>query len=980
MGRVHGVRRVRAVVLSLLAAVVGFGGAVVPSGPADAATGDNVSVARYGGADRYSTSLLVAEAVADEAGGSLGWAVVVSGERWTDAVVAAPVAGALGAPVLMTPPGQLRADALAFLQRVGVSKAVVVGPENAGAGHGPGRGVGTAVLDALKGAGITAERVSGSDRFGTSVVAARRATPGVMPGLGRTAIVASGDVFADALVAGPFAAYGSHPVLLTAPDELNDGVAGYLSEADIEHVVLMGGTAALASSVETSIEGLGVSVTRLAGATRYDTAVKAADLVDDRYSDTAGKDCFATGTIGLARARVPFDSFSAAPLLGRLCAPLVLADPGSIPADTAAFLDRARAANDSVGLRVFGGDAAVSQAGLDAYLSGEGAASEDESDDTDDDAPSSYPAIEGPRSDDHLLAASSGRTCMVRLDRTVTCWGRNGLREQLSASSLSDVVAISSGEEFSNSRRQLPACALHADGTVSCWGSGYWGQLGQGDTVTHYVPVKVEGLNDAMAVAVGRESACALHRDGGVSCWGSNISGQLGDDGAVPHFYFPRRVQGVSDVVAISIGLSATCAVHSNGRVTCWGWPFDGLPQQVDGLRDVTAISVGAKHTCAVVAGDEVTCWYTYGHRFSTPTKIAGLRDVVDVAMGDGTGCAVHRDGGVSCWGQNNTWGQIGDGTTTARTTPRRLAGISDAIDVSVARHTTEFEEGRHVAKVKAHACVLHRRGRVSCWGGNDFGQLGDGTTRDRSSPTRVKTPKVIPVDEAPRYNRDVLLAWVDQEIADREAEFGWLGIAWGHARDRIWVTPSGVGGFVRRSCYGKGDSYRCVVDSVTITEMSLRIIVHELAHVYDLHTGLAPKKEWGAVQIYFASAYPECEEGTYRGSEILADTLTHLVLPEARLHYYEFSACDELPDSPSDEAEQVIRDGLAGRVPDWYTENITDGAKLWAAWLQRQPQEALANLAGEFGGFCDTDWIKTRLDPEQFPAAGTNPFKDGGC
>ena len=142
-----------------------------------------------------------------------------------------------------------------------------------------------------------------------------------------------------------------------------------LGEAGISHVVLMGGTAALSDSVERSVEDLGIEVSRVAGATRYDTAVKAAELVDGRYSDAAGRPCFASGIIGVARARVPFDSFSAAPLLGRLCAPLVLADPGRIPLDTADFLDAARETRDSVGLQVFGGDAAVSQAAIDTYLS-----------------------------------------------------------------------------------------------------------------------------------------------------------------------------------------------------------------------------------------------------------------------------------------------------------------------------------------------------------------------------------------------------------------------------------------------------------------------------------------------------------------------------------------------------------------------------------------------------------------------------------
>ena len=125
-------------------------------------------------------------------------------------------------------------------------------------------------------------------------------------------------------------------------------------------------------------------MTRLAGTTRYDTAVKAAELVTGLYDSTAGADCFATDTIGLARARVPFDSFSAAPLLSRLCAPLVLADPKQIPADTAAYLDGARETNATVDLRVFGGSAAVSQAAIDTYLAGDddGKPDDDESDAT----------------------------------------------------------------------------------------------------------------------------------------------------------------------------------------------------------------------------------------------------------------------------------------------------------------------------------------------------------------------------------------------------------------------------------------------------------------------------------------------------------------------------------------------------------------------------------------------------------------------
>ncbi len=397
-------RWVRRLTLVALSVLVGLGGVLVlPAAAAGAAEGDDdspadsdVSVIRYGGADRYATSLLIAEAFAADAGGSLERVVLVSGERWTDAVVAAPVAGALGAPVLMTPPGELRADALEYLERVGVSKALVVGPDASGGAHGSGRGVEAGVLEALGEAGISAERVAGDDLYGTGVAAAGRVTPGAMGDLGRTAVIASGEVFADALVAGPFAARGTHPVLLSPPGELHADVAAYLGEAGIEHVVLMGGTAALSDAVETAVEDLGIEVSRVAGSTRYDTAVKAAELAEDQYSTAAGTTCFANDMIGVARARVPFDSFSAAPLLGRLCAPLVLADPGDIPDDTAAFLDGASDQHDAVGLQVFGGDAAVSQAAIGAYLTGEEADTGDDgeaADEADDSEPSTAPGV-----------------------------------------------------------------------------------------------------------------------------------------------------------------------------------------------------------------------------------------------------------------------------------------------------------------------------------------------------------------------------------------------------------------------------------------------------------------------------------------------------------------------------------------------------------------------------------------------------------
>ena len=327
---------------------------------------------RYGGADRYATSLAVAETLLADAGGVAEWAVLVSGQSWTDAVVAGSLAGALSAPVLLTPPGELRPDTAAFLDNAGIESVIIVGSADA-------PGVSDAVASSLSDAGYSTERVAGTDRYSTGVAVARRLVeilaelpgaephPGAMGDLGPTAIVASGEVFVDALVSGPVSAYGHHPVLLTPAERLHPDVGAYLHDAGVEHVVLMGGTAAVDASVERALEDLGLAVTRLSGATRFDTAFLMAELVRGRYSDDPV--CFGNAHVGLARARVPFDSFSAAPLLAHRCASLLLTDPTKTNTATRARLSTAAASGtDALQVHVFGGSAAVSASVLDAYF------------------------------------------------------------------------------------------------------------------------------------------------------------------------------------------------------------------------------------------------------------------------------------------------------------------------------------------------------------------------------------------------------------------------------------------------------------------------------------------------------------------------------------------------------------------------------------------------------------------------------------
>lgn len=577
------------------------------------------------------------------------------------------------------------------------------------------------------------------------------------------------------------------------------------------------------------------------------------------------------------------------------------------------------------------------------------------------------------RSGDGLIAASRGRTCAVRRDARVTCWGDDGIRERLSAAAVRNVVSITSGD---HPHQELHLCALHGDGTVSCWGAGRAGQLGRGEPFSGYLPEKVPGITDAVALAAGSDHTCVVHARGRVSCWGSGSLGQLGG-AALSSVDVPERVPDIDDATWIDAGPSSNCVIHTGGALTCWGYGggagnFGAFsPGPVEGLPAVVSVSTGADRTCAVTIAGEVYCWPVAD--VADPQRVDGVGGAISVAVGDGGVCVVHDDGGVSCWGEKNAAGQLGDGTTAPQPRPARVAGVVDAVAVTMSAGST---------RLAPHTCVVHGDGSYSCWGGNNVGQLGDGTLARGLTPVRVLAAPTIPADRIPSDETDLLRSWLDEAVAEREAEFPWLRSAWDYIRERsVAGRTEDFRGAVRSFCDLSGGSYACWSDSMELAEMTLGDAVHELAHVYDSTTGLAPRSTWGAVQLYFAWTYPDCfrDYGQEPGAEILADTMAHLVVPTAWLAYFG-AGCPGLGGEPDAAAEEVVRAGLAGDVPGWYTRNITNGAELWRLLRRVLSAQILANLAGEFGGFCSADWFRHPLEPNLIPPPRTNPFRDGGC
>lgn len=180
------------------------------------------------------------------------------------------------------------------------------------------------------------------------------------------------------------------------------------------------------------------------------------------------------------------------------------------------------------------------------------------------------------------IAVGNDYTCAVRSAGSVVCWGvglflgagalppSGGL---LSATSI-PVPVSGIADATTITADNWHTCVLLAVGSVKCWGSNWFGELGAGPppgplsrTLT---PVSLPGITDATSIAAGFDHTCALRSGGSVVCWGGNSVGQLGD-GTTADSLIPVPVSGIADATAIDAGFQYTCILRSDGSIKCWG-------------------------------------------------------------------------------------------------------------------------------------------------------------------------------------------------------------------------------------------------------------------------------------------------------------------------------------------------------------------------------------------------------------------------
>lgn len=331
-----------------LISAVAVGALSVATAGAALATTD-VEATRLAGNDRYGTSRVIA----DQTFADSTVAIIASGLSYPDALAASYLAGAADAPVILTDPGDLSPEALGALQDIGASGAIVVGGTAA---------VSNAVMADLDAAGLEVDRVAGNDRYATARAIAE-AVPeeqiGSLDGsIGRTALLGSGEGFADALSGGPLAYASAFPLLLTPKATLSPHASAAINALGIEQVVILGGDAAITPAVEAQVAALGVAVRRIAGADRTTTAQAIAEVAVNELD-------FSVTHANLARGDDFADALAGSAHAGEDLSPILLTlAPNSL--GTAAANYFGANAETLTTIHVFGGPSAVTDSTVNA--------------------------------------------------------------------------------------------------------------------------------------------------------------------------------------------------------------------------------------------------------------------------------------------------------------------------------------------------------------------------------------------------------------------------------------------------------------------------------------------------------------------------------------------------------------------------------------------------------------------------------------
>lgn len=369
------------------------------------------------------------------------------------------------------------------------------------------------------------------------------------------------------------------------------------------------------------------------------------------------------------------------------------------------------------------------------------------------------------------IAAGKAHACAIVGGGSVRCWGSNSNSELGDGTQTNRSRAVPVNLRAGAARLSLgsiSSCALMANNTARCWGLNS-GQLGTGSRTKYSEPVPVRELG-ADVLPDGLSERCAALRSGRIHCWGSAQH-------PAPAQPAPRRIEDVTGAHRVATGDNHACALLLDGTVRCWGGNGKGqlgdgttavrtTPVDVLGLSDVIDIDAGGTATCAVRSGGDVWCWGRMLSTQTSPVRVIGVDGATKVSVGVGHACALQDDSGLRCWGENGV-GQLGSPESNPQTeaiTPDRAPSGVSSVSATIYATCVAFTNGsvdcwggewdpqflqipldglsdvRAVEAGAYQACALTNSGEVHCWGRSADDYRGGGFFTQR--PTRVPLPR----------------------------------------------------------------------------------------------------------------------------------------------------------------------------------------------------------------------------------------------
>jgi alpha-tubulin suppressor-like RCC1 family protein len=277
-------------------------------------------------------------------------------------------------------------------------------------------------------------------------------------------------------------------------------------------------------------------------------------------------------------------------------------------------------------------------------------------------------------------------------------WGHNNVG-QLGTSNIlhrsSPVQTIAGGTNWKKvSIGAQHMLAIKNDGTLWAWGHNEYGQLGNNSTAHRSSPVQtIAGGANWAKVACGDYHTLAIKNDGTLWAWGRNVHGQLGDNSTVRRSSPVQTIAGGSTWKDVSSGYGYTAAIKNDGTLWAWGYNVHG--------------QLGNNSTA---------------HRSSPVQTIAGGANWAKVACGDYHTLAIKNDGTLWAWG-NNTYGQLGDGTFTHRSSP---------VQIGTGQNWNKIAAGL------THSFGMKTDGTLWSWGNNSNGELGLNVGTSFNSPQQI--------------------------------------------------------------------------------------------------------------------------------------------------------------------------------------------------------------------------------------------------